>query len=681
MIANTALAGLMLALIALLYASAVILFKRSDDRWVESARRAVQSASLLVSLALGLFVYLLLTNRVEFAAVYRVTRSTMSAVTRLTALWGGQTGSLLFWTWLLGMVALVTASVSVSSDSRQQPWLLFFGLLPFAGFLSLVLFLDNPFSRWWLLADGSSLAAVFLPGDAVTVMQPADGIGLNPLLRHPAMVLHPPVLYLGFTIFALPFAQAMAGLMTGIWNRDVLASIRRSTLVGWFFLTLGLILGSRWAYDVLGWGGYWGWDPVEIAGLLPWLTSSAALHLLAIRSRTRRRDVLILGVVLLTFCLVILGSFLTRSGILTSVHTFADSPLSPALLVLFTGVSLVSLVIWILSMKCGEKDHKPGSLSFWNVILDGSAVVLILLLVICLVGLSVPVVGEWVTGRAMIVGPAYYRQATGPLWMLLLVLTALSPLFPRRIALRCESLRAPGIALLMAVAVGLLARGALALSSGEISVVMAMTMYLLLAFLAVREGRLTSPGSHKPRVRFIGVVLIHLGVFFFASGVAGMEGQETFQATLSPGERMTAEDYSIRLDDISRQPVDEYRNVTVASVSIYDRAPDAIHRIAEVYPGLEEDLVYEQVRALPGVASSVSRDIYVLFTAWNVNGSASLRVLVNPLANCLWIGGLLMAAGALVVMIPDVFRHRNDDDLNTIKKAGQTGVADNFPGS
>lgn len=678
MITHTALAGLMLALVFLGYAIAAILLRRGDQRWMESARRAVQAASMLTSLALAFFLYLLVHQRVEYAAVYRVIRSGMSLAARVSALWGGQTGSLLLWTWLLGMVAFVAAHKAKKSDPLYRPWLLLFTLLPFASYLVLVIFFDNPFARWWLFSDGGTTAAVFSPSGAVALPRPDDGAGLNPLLRHPAMVIHPPLLYLGFISFTLPFAEAMAALMSGEATRDVMNSIRRGTLVAWFFLTLGLTLGSRWAYDVLGWGGYWGWDPVEIAGLLPWLTSSAVLHLMMRGTRHKGRTRLVLGGTLLTFCLVILGSFLTRSGLLTSVHAFAESTLSPALLAIFIASVAGSFGIWLRGRAAPRQSRGQTIVSFWGVVLDGSALVLILLLIVCLVGLAVPVGSEWLMDQAMIVGPAYYRQATGPLWLLLLALVAPTPLYPHSMRRGSQSLRSLVVATSLSVLVSAAVNGLLPLNLLETALLfMSVLYFLLLTEQILRRGKdcsgRRSDRSLRPHTaRFAGIVLLHLGVFLFAWGVLGMERQQTIQGALAAGGHLEVGEYTVRLDEVVRNVPDEQRTLVVATVSLYEQAPDAVVRLARVFPALEQDLVYDQVRAIPGVYSRIDKDLYVLFTGWNpeIDVPASLRVMMNPLANFLWIGGLAMASGALVMMIPDVFERRSDQD-EASNEAGQ----------
>ncbi|MBN2555265.1 MAG: cytochrome c biogenesis protein CcsA [Anaerolineales bacterium] len=667
MIANTAFGILVLAELALVFASAVIVFgSRQDRRWLDSSRRAVQAAWFLVTLALGIFLYLLLENRVEFAAVYRVTRATLPFTAKLSALWGGQTGSLLFWTWLLGGAACVSATVGWKDLPQHKPWIVLFSAVPFAGFLFLVLFLENPFARWWLLPNGASTAQFLPPPGSSIILWPPDGVGLNPLLRHPAMVIHPPMLYLGFVIFVLPYALAMAALITGDWPRSLFEAIRISSLIAWFFLTLGLLLGSRWAYDVLGWGGYWGWDPVEIAGLLPWLSGSAALHLLIPRRRSASRQTWILAVILLTFSLVLLGSLLTRSGIVVSVHAFSESTLGTALMIIFLSISLASLALWGLRGRF-PLDEPPDSESrLWTTLLHSSAVLFIFLVCVCLVGLFVPIVGEWFGGKPMMVGEAYYRQATGPLWIALLILTAIAPLWPMRLSTWQQMFRK----MIPAVLGGGIAAGLSAwffsLRLPEAALPFLAGFYLVLT-LQVGVGAVGTGLGRGAGIRqcvdFLlsrraAAAILHAGVFIFAFGVLGIEQyQHTTQGLLAPGGRMAAGEYSVRLNEIVQQPTSDERIVTVASLSLFSENPAGTTLLDEVFPRMDHDLTYQQTTAIPGVYSRLSGDLYILLTGVNLGEtpSASIRVILNPLADFLWIGGLIMAAGALLLLTPHVF--------------------------
>ena len=259
---------------------------------------------------------------------------------KLTALWGGQAGSLLFWSWLMAAFGSAVAIRKWNRDREFLPWVIIVAMITLIFFLAMVIIFENPFERYWADAAGNVIQAMFQPVGTDLIMPP-DGNGLNPLLRHPGMIIHPPMLYLGFVSFVIPFSFAMAALITGRTDDRWIRLTRRWTLVAWLFLTAGLVLGMRWAYDVLGWGGYWAWDPVEIAALMPWLSGTALLHSVMIQERRGMFKQWNMVLTILTYDLVIYGTFLTRSGVLSSVHAFAQSPIGP----FFFGFIAVTLAV------------------------------------------------------------------------------------------------------------------------------------------------------------------------------------------------------------------------------------------------------------------------------------------------------------------------------------------------
>jgi cytochrome c-type biogenesis protein CcmF len=259
---------------------------------------------------------------------------------RVTALWGGQAGSLLFWSWLMSAFASAVTLRKWQRDREFLPWVIVVALVTLAFFLILTLFIENPFERIWQTPAGMTSVAMFQPA-GMSLYAPPDGNGLNPLLRHPGMIIHPPMLYLGFVSFVIPFAFAFAALVTGRSDDRWIRLTRRWTLVAWLFLSLGLLLGGRWAYDVLGWGGYWGWDPVEIAAFMPWLTGTAFLHSVMVQEKRGMLKRWNMVLIILTYALVIFGTFLTRSGVLSSVHAFAQSAIGP-LFFAFIGITTVT---------------------------------------------------------------------------------------------------------------------------------------------------------------------------------------------------------------------------------------------------------------------------------------------------------------------------------------------------
>jgi len=286
MAANLGFGALCLAFLVSLYgaAAAVVGAARHSAAWVGSARRAMLLTFPLLTVSALSLLYLLANGNYEVRYVASVTSSSMPLYLRLTALWGGQAGSLFFWSWLMAAFASAVMLRKWDRDGEFLPWVILVALVTLAFFLGLSIVVENPFVRTWHLGSGRPFYAMFPPLGA-QIFRPANGSGLNPLLRHPGMIIHPPMLYLGFVSFVIPYAYAIAALITGRTDDRWMRVTRRWTLVAWLFLSLGLLLGGRWAYDVLGWGGYWGWDPVEIAAFMPWLTGTAFLHSVMIQEK------------------------------------------------------------------------------------------------------------------------------------------------------------------------------------------------------------------------------------------------------------------------------------------------------------------------------------------------------------------------------------------------------------
>src|SRR5512143_2942294 len=307
---------------------------------VESARRAMLLLWPLITLAAATLIYLLITNHFEVSFVYEVTSRSMPAYLKVTAWWGGQAGSLIFWSWLMAAFASLVTLRRWDRDREFLPWVILVCSVTIAFFLGMSVFFENPFTRMWFNSAGEVVKSMIQPAGSTAVPLQADGRGLNPLLRHPGMIIHPPMLYLGFVSFVIPYAFAMAALITGRTDDRWIRITRRWTLWAWLFLSFGLVLGGRWAYDVLGWGGYWGWDPVEIAAFMPWLTGTAFVHSVMIQEKRGMFKHWNMLLIILTYALVIFGTFLTRSGVLSSVHAFAQSAIGPAFF-LFIGVTFV----------------------------------------------------------------------------------------------------------------------------------------------------------------------------------------------------------------------------------------------------------------------------------------------------------------------------------------------------
>lgn len=429
MLADLGFEVLVITFVVALYGIAAAAYGSVKDspRWVESARLAMLLTFPLISLAVFGITVLLATGQYQVQYVYSVTSDSMPLYLKITALWGGQAGSLILWSWLMAAFASAVALRHWEHDHEFLPWVIVVCLVTLAFFLSLSIFIENPFERFWLSSSGRQVTALFQPAGA-TAWIPADGNGLNPLLRHPGMILHPPMLYLGFVAFVIPFAFAIAALVTGRSDDRWIRITRRWTLVAWLFLSLGLILGSRWAYDVLGWGGYWGWDPVEIAAFLPWLSGTAFLHSVMIQEKRGLFKRWNMVLVVITYALVIFGTFLTRSGVLSSLHAFAQSTIGP-LFFAFIGVTFIaSLALLLYRWNDLRSSGELTSLFSRESLFLLNNLLFMLIVLVCFWGMIYPLVSEILSGQRVTFGSSWYERTTGPLFAGLLFLMGVAPL-------------------------------------------------------------------------------------------------------------------------------------------------------------------------------------------------------------------------------------------------------------
>ncbi len=413
---------------------------------VVSGQRAVYAVWVLITLAAGILVYALMTGDFRFAYVAEHSNRTMPMLYKFAAWWGGQEGSLLFWSWLLSTYAAVVVFTNRRRHRDMMPWVLAVLTTVQTFFLILNNFIANPFQ---MLATDKLIVAV------------PDGNGLSPLLQYPAMAIHPPMLYLGYVGFAVPFAFAIGSLITRQPGEGWIHTTRRWTLVTWLFQSSGIMLGAAWAYHVLGWGGYWGWDPVENASLLPWLSGTAFLHSVMMQEKKGMMKVWNIVLVSATFFLCILGTFLTRSGVVQSVHAFARSDIGKYF-VGFLAVGIAATIYLILDRLDYLKSEsqlesvisRESSFLFNNLILLASCFAV-------LWGTLFPVISEWATGDKIALDAAWYNRLMVPIGLFLLLLTGVGPLFAWR-RTSVESLRRnfqwPGIAALV-LAGALLAAG------------------------------------------------------------------------------------------------------------------------------------------------------------------------------------------------------------------------------
>jgi len=637
--------------------------RKNAPAWVDSARNAMLLTWPLLTISALSIIYLLVFGHFEVEYVAAVTSKSMPLYLRVTALWGGQAGSLVFWTWLMSAFASAVTLRKWDRDREFLPWVIVVSLVTLAFFLVMIIFFENPFERLWSVPLGNPVKAMFQPAGAELLVQ-SDGRGLNPLLRHPGMIIHPPMLYLGFVSFVIPYAFAMAALITGRTDDRWIRLTRRWTLVAWLFLSLGLLLGGRWAYDVLGWGGYWGWDPVEIAAFMPWLSGTAFLHSVMIQEKRGMLKHWNMVLVILTYDLVIFGTFLTRSGVLSSVHAFAQSAIGP-LFFAFIGLTFITSVALLLHRwnELKSEAHMTSLLSREALFLLNNLLFLGIL-VVCFWGVIFPLISELVTGQKVTVGPPFYERATGPLFGGLLLLMGIAPLAAWRHSTATTLGRAiwkPFIASLVvlgAILVGGVRQPAALLGFWLAAFVSSVTLYEFWRGALARHHK-SGEGlpvaiwrlASRNRRRYGGYV-IHLGVVLMAIGIIGIEiFQSETQGTIAQGEQLTLGKYTVRYDSLANFDYKDGRNIARAVVSVYK--DDQF--IGELHP--RRDYYYEsqQQMTIPGVRSTWEDDLYVLLVDWQPVSAdgATFKVYHNPLVNWLWLGGVVFILGTLLAAWPD----------------------------
>ncbi len=660
------LSALFLAFLCAIYATvaALIAGPRQATAWIESARNAAMLTWPLITLSAISIIVMLVQGQYEVEYVTHVSSRAMPWYLKVTALWGGQAGSLLFWSWLMSAFTSAAMFRRWDRDRSMMPYVIAATMITLGFFLSLSLFVENPFQRLWQNEiTGEIGPALFQPANS-TLFTPQDGSGLNPLLRHPGMIIHPPMLYLGFVSFIIPYAFAIAALVTGRTDDEWIRTTRRWTLVAWLFLSLGLILGGRWAYDVLGWGGYWGWDPVENAALLPWLTGTAFLHSVIIQEKRGMLKVWNMILIISTYSLVIMGTFLTRSGVLSSVHAFAQSAIGP-LFFGFIGITLVTS----MGLLFRRWDALKGETQLDSLLSREAAFLLNNLLFLgvafaTLWGTLFPIISELVTGQKITVGPPFYNQVNGPLLAAIVLLMGIAPL----VAWRKASARSlgrlmwipaalTGVALIAFYLLG--ARSPLALAAYGIAAFVGLTTLSEFARgtrarMRLGENPLAALANLTARNRRrYGGYTIHLGVVVMAFGVIGSNFfQMETQATLNRGETLTLGGFTMRFDSVTQFPTDDRREVTRATISVYD-ADGA--QVGVLHPRRDFFLDSGQPMTIPGVRSTLGEDFYVLLVDWQPisSNSATFKIYVNPLINLVWLGGIIFILGTLVAAWPD----------------------------
>jgi cytochrome c-type biogenesis protein CcmF len=669
MLAEVGLATLFLAFVASLYAIGAAVYggRRHLDNWIISARNAAMLTFPLLTISCLVLVIALVNGHYQISYVWSVSDPNTPLFYRITALWGSQAGSILFWSQLMSLFSFGALVLNWRSHRRLMPYVIAYTMATLAFFLSLSLFLENPFERYWILPNSEVARTALIPPNAIepsAVRLAETANGLNPLLRHFGMIIHPPMLYLGFVGFTIPFAFAMAALASGDLSSNWIKATRRWTLVSWLFLSLGLILGGRWAYDVLGWGGYWGWDPVENAAFLPWLIGTAFLHSVMIQEKRGMLKLWNMFLVIGTFSAVIFGTFATRSGLIESVHSFARSEIGFPMFAFWSVITLISvgLILWRRNQGALRDDHTFANLLSREALFVLNNVIFVALFAAIFWGsFGAPIISELFLDTNITLGTDYFMRVTPPLFAALYLLMGIAPLS----AWGATSLPRLGRALLVPLILTALFLGLMALGGmGSPVALLAYGLVSLAGFVALNEifrgaaaRRRTLNENWAQAVialfgrnrRRYGGYIIHLGITIIGIGVIGstLFQQET-QQTIGLGESLRIADYELRYDNFVDAIADDGRRMQIADVTVLRNNQAVAHlrpRI-DVYPN--------QPMTIAGAHSTLENDFYVLLVGWEEisHSTATFKVYINPLVNLVWWGGLILILGTFIAAWP-----------------------------
>ncbi len=689
MLAEIGFIGMVLGFGAAAYAAfaAAVGARTKSGRWVQSAWNAAILTLPLLSLACGALLAAIFVGDYTIDYVYRVTNNASDWTLKIAGLWSAQKGSLLFWSWLMSAFAVITLWANRRRMRDALPYVIAVTMVTLAFFLALNVFLENPFDRIWLIrGDDPRAVAQFFPppGDAALFRVP-DGQGLRPLLQHPGMLYHPPTLYLGFVGLTIPFAFAVAALFGGEVGNDWARQSRIQTLVAWLFLSFGLLLGGRWAYDVLGWGGYWAWDPVENAALLPWLTGTAFLHGVVIQERRGMLKTWNMLLILHTFILVIFGTFATRSGVVSSVHAFAESDIGAPMFAFLAVTWLGSLLLVVYRWWRGDlrsDNALDGLLSREVAFMVNNFLFTVIAAAVFLGSYLLPIATELFLNEKITVGPEYFNTVTGPLFGAVLLLMGIAPvmkwrhmegreLFDRLAVAIGGGLAVAAVCVVtgMQNAFAIIGFGIAAFSGlvhvQEISLDWRSRMRRLAENPLVAFGRMMA----RNRRRYGGYV-IHLGIVLIGLGVIGsMMFQQETQRRLEPGESLSIGGYRLVYDEPALDVVAEGRRGISASLRLFrgDTLITYLRPRRDLFFDTFERCKVIDVMTVPAQHPTLERDFYVIladtpdvltsesleecvFVPENI--AAAFRVYINPLVNLLWWGGGVLTLGTVIAMWP-----------------------------
>jgi len=624
------------------------------ERVGESARRAGIATSVVVLLAAVVLVVAAFTNDFSIAYIFHHSNRDLPGPYKFAVLWSGQEGSLLFWSLLLAAYGFV-----LRLRYKTDPRLFAYASVVLAGvqifFLSLLNFAAHPFA----VMEGNL---------------PADGKGLNVLLQYPEMVIHPPMLYLGYVGFTVPFAFALGALIMKYPGEKWIHITRRWTMVTWGFLTCGIFLGAHWAYSVLGWGGYWGWDPVENASFMPWLVGTAFLHSVMMQEKRGMLKVWNMWLVFATFWLAILGTFLTRSGIISSVHAFAQSSIGDWF-AWFLAITFAVFVFFFFKNKNHlRSEHKLESLISRESSFLFNNLLFVLLCFVVLWGTWFPKISELLQGNKVTVGAPFYNRVAIPVALLLLVLTAVGPLLAWR-KTSLESLKrnflwptigaiAVAVFLMMTpsswgAAFGLKPWVDISYFYSLMAIALSVLVTLTVASEFYRGGRVISGHTgqgmfasmvqltHRNTRRYGGYI-VHFGVVVVIIGLAGAAFNQDKEMEMKNGDQMNIGSYTLICRSFTEdENPNQYSQWAILDVYKGDKKFDTMTPVREFYKA------NQQASTKPDIRSTFKEDLYLVYEGQNEKGQPIIKAHLNPLVIWIWIGVWIILGGTVLALVPN----------------------------
>jgi len=625
-------------------AAAIAGARRASRSLVDSAVGAFYLVAALLTVGTAVIIHAFVTDDYSIKYVQHYSDTVQPFIYKLTSYWGGLDGSIMFWVFLLAVFGSTAVYVNRERHRELMPYVVAIISVVQMFFLFLMVIHKNPFETFLVSA-------------------PAEGRGLNPLLQNAYMAIHPPALYIGFVGMTIPYAFGLAALITGHLDDSWLRAVRRWTMVSWLFLSFGLTLGMIWAYEVLGWGGYWGWDPVENAGLLPWLTATAFLHSVMVQERRGMLRVWNVTLVIVTFFLTIFGTFMTRSGVVQSVHAFGEDR---QLAWMFTGFMVVILTVSfgyvIYRLPLLRSRHELDSWVSREAAFLANNWILLFAAMFVLFATMFPTISEALTGERLTVGPPFFNKWMLPIGLALLFLTGVGPLLAWRkstvINLREQFLWATIVGVVTPVA----------LSFAGIPFWPAGLSFALCAFVgvtiiqefvrgaAVRKqvtgtDYLTAMvGLVARSKRRYGGYTVHLGIVLMFLGFTGEAFKVDEQMLLQPGQQARVGRYAIRNDGV-RVTDDGQKQMITGHLTVFHDGKE----LDKAYPG---KWLYRQHEQEPvsrvAIRRSAAEDLYIVMPGFELQDqSVSLQVVINPLVDWIWVGFGIMALGTMLALLPE----------------------------